>query len=124
MKLLFAFSALSAGLSVILGAFAAHGLKSKLSSSMLDVFQTGVHYQMMHSLAILLLVILYRIWPNQWLTYGAVAMAIGIVFFSGSLYLLALTEIKWFGPITPLGGLCFIAGWICILFAALQYEPS
>ena len=123
MKLLFLFSAISAGFSVVLGAFAAHGLKSKLSVQMIDLFQTGVQYQMVHSLAILLLVILYRIWPNQWLVYGAIAMAVGIVFFSGSLYLLALTQIKWFGPITPLGGLCFISGWICIVVAAYQYKP-
>lgn len=124
MKLLFLFSAISACFSVILGAFAAHGLKSKLSAQMIDVFQTGVQYQMTHSLAILMLVILYRVWPNQWLIWGAMAMAVGIVLFSGSLYLLALTQIKWFGPITPLGGLCFIAGWICIIVAACQYKPS
>lgn len=118
------FSAFSAGLSVILGAFAAHGLKDKLSSSMLDVFQTGVQYQLAHSLAILLLVALYRTMPNQWLVWGASAMAIGVLLFSGSLYLLALTQLKWFGPITPLGGLCFIAGWICVFVAAYQYSPS
>jgi uncharacterized membrane protein YgdD (TMEM256/DUF423 family) len=120
MKLLFIFAALSGGLSVILGAFAAHGLKARISPNMLDVFQTGVHYQMAHSLAILLLVILYRMQPNQWLLWSGIAMAIGIVFFSGSLYALALTQIKWFGPITPLGGLCFILGWVALTIAAVK----
>ncbi len=120
MKLLFIFAALSGGLSVILGAFAAHGLKARISPNMLDVFQTGVHYQMVHSLAILLLVILYRMQPNQWLLWSGIAMAIGIVFFSGSLYALALTQIKWFGPITPLGGLCFILGWVALTIAAVK----
>ena len=123
MKILFLFSAMSACTSVALGAFAAHGLKSRLSTQMMDVFQTGVQYQMSHSLAILLLVILYRNWPHQWLIYGALAMAVGILLFSGSLYLLAMTQIKWFGPVTPLGGLCFIGGWICLLVAASQYKP-
>lgn len=122
MKLFLLFSSVSAGLSVMLGAFAAHGLKSKLSASMLDVFQTGVQYQMLHSLAIILLVVLHRLWPNQWLVWSAMAMSVGILLFSGSLYALALTQVKWFGPITPLGGVCFIAGWICLCVAASQYD--
>lgn len=122
MKLLFIFAALSGGLSVTLGAFAAHGLKGMLSASSLSAFQTGVQYQMIHSVAIFALIILYRSWPNYWVQASAIAMALGIVLFSGSLYLLALTQIKWFGPITPLGGLCFIAGWVCLIIAATRYE--
>ncbi|WP_339725011.1 DUF423 domain-containing protein [uncultured Paraglaciecola sp.] len=120
MKILLSIAAFSAMLSVVLGAFAAHGLKSKLSETLLNTFQTGVQYQMYHSLALILLVILYRQMPQPLLVYSAGFMIAGIVLFSGSLYLLALTQVKWFGPITPLGGLCFIVGWALLLAAALK----
>lgn len=107
-------------LSVILGAFAAHGLKSRLSETLLNTFQTGVQYQMYHSLALILVALLYRQMPHSILLYSAGFMFAGIVLFSGSLYLLALTEIKWFGPITPLGGICFIIGWALLTIAALK----
>ena len=122
MRVLFLFAAFSGAIGVILGAFAAHGLKGRLTESLLSAFQTGVQYQLYHSLAILALVIMHRVWPNYWLFWAACAMALGVVFFSGSLYALALTEIKWFGPITPLGGLCFIVGWLAVAIAAFQYE--
>lgn len=122
MKLLFIYAALSAAVAVVLGAFAAHGLKGKLSVPMIEVFQTGVHYQLYHSVAILVLVLFYRMWPNAWLLWGAGAIALGILFFSGSLYVLALTQVKWVGPITPLGGLLFIIGWLCVVYAAVQYD--
>jgi uncharacterized membrane protein YgdD (TMEM256/DUF423 family) len=120
MKILLSIAAFSAMLSVVLGAFAAHGLKSKLSETLLNTFQTGVQYQMYHSLALILLVVLYRQMPQPLLVYSAGFMIAGIVLFSGSLYLLALTQVKWFGPITPLGGLCFIVGWALLLAAALK----
>ena len=107
-------------LSVVLGAFAAHGLKSKLSETLLNTFQTGVQYQMYHSLAIILLIILYRQMPQSLLLYSAGFMVAGIVLFSGSLYMLAITQIKWFGPITPLGGVCFIVGWALLIVSALK----
>lgn len=106
---------ISAMLSVILGAFAAHGLKSRLSESMLETFQIGVHYQFFHSLGMILLVILYRQIPHITLLWAAGFMLAGMILFSGSLYALALTQIKWFGPITPIGGLCFILGWACLI---------
>ena len=107
-------------LSVVLGAFAAHGLKSKLSETLLNTFQTGVQYQMYHSLALILLVVLYRQMPQSILLYSAGFMLAGIMLFSGSLYMLALTQIKWLGPITPLGGACFIIGWALLIAAALK----
>ncbi|MDB4279536.1 DUF423 domain-containing protein [Paraglaciecola sp.] len=107
-------------LSVVLGAFAAHGLKSKLSDTLLSTFQTGVQYQMYHSLALILLVILYRQMPQSLLVYSAGFMFAGIILFSGSLYMLALTQIKWFGPVTPLGGACFIIGWVLLIAATLK----
>jgi uncharacterized membrane protein YgdD (TMEM256/DUF423 family) len=120
MKILLSIAACSAMLSVILGAFAAHGLKTKLSETLLNTFQTGVQYQMYHSLAIILLIILYRQIPQSLLLYSAGFMVAGIVLFSGSLYMLAITQIKWFGPITPLGGVCFIIGWALLIAAALK----
>jgi uncharacterized membrane protein YgdD (TMEM256/DUF423 family) len=120
MKTLLSIAACSAMLSVILGAFAAHGLKTKLSETLLNTFQTGVQYQMYHSLAIMLLIILYRQMPQSLLLYSAGFMIAGIVLFSGSLYMLAITQIKWFGPITPLGGVCFIIGWALLIAAALK----
>ncbi|MDU0354879.1 DUF423 domain-containing protein [Paraglaciecola aquimarina] len=120
MKLILSFAALSAMLSVVLGAFAAHGLKNQLSETLLSAFQTGVHYQMFHSLALILVVVLYRQMPHSLMIWSAGFMIAGIILFSGSLYLLALTQVKWFGPITPLGGVCFIVGWALLLVAALK----
>ncbi|MFQ3235629.1 MAG: uncharacterized membrane protein YgdD (TMEM256/DUF423 family) [Paraglaciecola sp.] len=120
MKTFLTLGACSAMLGVILGAFAAHGLKDKLSESLMSAFQTGVHYQLYHSLAIILTVILYRQTPAPMLLWSASFMLAGIVLFSGSLYLLALSGIKWIGPITPLGGLCFIVGWSLLLVASLK----
>ena len=120
MKILLSLAACSAMISVVLGAFAAHGLKSKLSETLLNTFQTGVQYQMYHSLALILLVILYRQMPQSLLIYSAGFMFAGIILFSGSLYMLALTQIKWFGPVTPLGGACFIIGWVLLIAATLK----
>ena len=120
MKILLSFAAFSAMFSVVLGAFAAHGLKSKLSETLLNTFQTGVQSQMYHSLAVILLVILYRQMPQSLLLYSSGFMLAGIILFSGSLYMLALTQIKWFGPVTPLGGICFIVGWALLIAAALK----
>lgn len=120
MKALFVFAAASGMLSVILGAFAAHGLKQKLPENLLSAFQTGVEYQMAHSLAILLIVLLHKSFNDALMVYAAGAMAVGIMLFSGSLYLLAITQVKWFGPVTPLGGLAFIVGWGLLIAAALR----
>ncbi|MCG7498367.1 DUF423 domain-containing protein [Vibrio sp. Of7-15] len=111
-------ASLSGAVSIILGAFAAHGLKSQLSPYLLDVFGTGVQYQAWHSLALLGCGILLRICPSKAVSYAALFFTLGIVCFSGSLYALALTGIKWFGPVTPLGGLCFIIGWVALAVAA------
>ena len=119
-KIILSFAAFSAMLSVVLGAFAAHGLKNKLSETLLTTFQTGVQYQMYHSLALILLVVLYRQMPQSLLLYSAGFMFAGIILFSGSLYMLALTQLKWFGPITPIGGVCFIVGWGLLIAAALR----
>ncbi|MCL9773276.1 DUF423 domain-containing protein [Vibrio sp. S4B1] len=108
-------AALSGLISVALGAFAAHGLKAILAPYLLDVFQTGVTYQFLHTLALLLcaLLIVNTGHANSQKAFhrAAICFIIGILFFSGSLYALALTGVKWFGPITPLGGVMFMLGW-------------
>ena len=114
-KLIMIISGISGGLTVILGAFAAHGLKNKISPEMLSVFKTGVDYQFYHSFALALVglsLIASNIDESKFLTWAFICFCVGIIFFSGSLYLLALTKKKIFGPITPLGGLFFILGWV------------
>ncbi|WGW01072.1 DUF423 domain-containing protein [Vibrio sp. YMD68] len=125
-KSLLTFCGLSGMVSVALGAFAAHGLKSILSPYLLGVFETGVQYQFIHSIAIAVCAILIQINMGQkaqkYFFLAAICFIIGILCFSGSLYALALTGIKWFGPITPLGGLLFIIGWGLFTVAALQLK--
>ncbi len=114
-----AYGALFAGIGVALGAFAAHGLRSRLPADALSVFETAVRYQMYHALALLAVAFAITRWPGAALPAAAGWLFVaGIVIFSGSLYLLALTGAGWWGAITPLGGLAFIAGWICLLIAA------
>ena len=120
MKIYLVIGTVSAMLAVILGAFAAHGLKNQLSEQLLAVFQTGVQYQMYHSLGLILMVLTAQFMPSAQLVWSAGFMSAGIVLFSGSLYLLAITGIKWFGPVTPIGGLCFIIAWGLFIFAAFK----
>jgi uncharacterized membrane protein YgdD (TMEM256/DUF423 family) len=101
-------------LSVALGAFAAHGLKSNLSPEMLGAFETGVRYQMYHSLALLVTGYAARDSALRQFSYAGCFFASGIVLFSGSLYALATTGITRLGAVTPFGGLAFLAGW-CLL---------
>ncbi len=113
-------AALSGGFTVAIGAFAAHGLKGNITPYLLQVFEKGVQYQAWHTLALFMCAILMRIQPSKAVSYAAILFTLGIFCFSGSLYMLALTGIKWFGPITPLGGLCFIFGWIALAVSALR----
>ena len=101
-----------------LGAFAAHGLKGQLSAEYLAVFQTGVHYQMLHALALLALAALWQRLGGRLLTAAGVCFCVGILLFSGSLYALTLSGIGALGMITPVGGLMFLAGWFCLGLAA------
>jgi len=114
-------AALSGGLAVMLGAFGAHGLKGTLAAPLLATFQTAVQYQFYHSLALLLVaVLMHQGLSGGWITASAVLFALGMVFFCGSLYALALGGPRWLGPVTPLGGLMFIAGWGALLMAVLS----
>lgn len=116
-------AAVSGFLSVATGAFAAHALKAALSSEGLDVFTTGVTYQMNHALALLAVGMLYGVWSERaWLVASGVCfIAIaGTILFSGSLYALTLTGMKWWGPVTPLGGVLLLGGWCALGVAAWQ----
>lgn len=126
-RTLLATAAGAAGLAVILGAFGAHALKARLTPDQLQTFETGVRYQMYHALALFVCAwLIDRGLPGA-SAAGGLFLA-GILLFSGSLYLLATRELtglnswRWLGPVTPLGGLCFIAGWITLAVSALRWK--
>ena len=107
--------ALSAFFGVALGAFGAHGLKAVLSADALAVYQTGVTYQMWHSLGLVGIGLLQAQMPeSSRIAWAGRFMGIGILLFSGSLYLLALLGLRWLGMITPVGGLCFLIAWLLL----------
>ncbi len=108
-------------LAVAIGAFGAHGLKSHLSSEMMQIYKTGVEYHFYHALGLLLVGILSMSMPSGYIKWSAIFLSVGIILFSGSLYALATTGIKGLGAITPIGGLSFIAGWILLLIAVAKY---
>jgi uncharacterized membrane protein YgdD (TMEM256/DUF423 family) len=103
---------------VALGAFAAHGLKSRLSAEYLAIFHTGVTYQLVHTLALLAVALLATQISGRLMTLAGASFAIGILLFSGSLYLLTLTGVSKLGIVTPFGGLAFLVGWLCLGLAA------
>ena len=107
-------------LVVILGAFGAHGLKNKLSPEMMDIFQTGVQYHQIHTIALLAIALLLGNSPSGVGTCAGWLFVTGIVIFSGSLYTLSITEIRILGAITPIGGLAFLAGWACLAWMGVQ----
>ncbi|KXK23089.1 MAG: membrane protein [Bacteroidetes bacterium OLB12] len=108
-------------LAVALGAFGAHALKSTLvTNNRLDVYELGVQYQFYHTLALLGIGLLMLNRESRLLRMASVFMILGIFFFSGSLYILALTNNSTLGMITPVGGVCFIAGWACLVGAVLR----
>jgi uncharacterized membrane protein YgdD (TMEM256/DUF423 family) len=106
-------------IAVAFGAFGAHGLRSRLSPDMLAVFETGVRYHMYHALALLLTAALAGRADSRAVVAAGWLFVAGIVLFSGSLYLLAVTGMTMLGAITPFGGVAFLAGWICLAVAAL-----
>jgi uncharacterized membrane protein YgdD (TMEM256/DUF423 family) len=112
-------AALLGGLGVALGAFGAHALSARLTPALLATFETGVRYHFYHALALIGVVVAIGRWPQSNLPVIAGWLFVaGIVVFSGSLYLLALTGVRWLGAITPIGGVAFIAGWLCLAVAA------
>lgn len=117
-------AAILGGLSVGAGAFASHALREKISERSLEIFETGARYQMYHALALLLVAILLtrEPVPHPTLVAAGWLFIIGVAFFSGSLYALSLTDIKYLGAVAPLGGAAFIAGWGAIAFAAFSLK--
>jgi uncharacterized membrane protein YgdD (TMEM256/DUF423 family) len=119
-RLFLVIGAIAAGLGVAAGAFGAHGLEGRVSPDRLDTFRTGVTYQMYHALALLVVGYLTAQTPSAALTGAGACFTAGIVIFSGSLYVLVLTDTGWLGAITPLGGVAFIAGWALFAWAVVQ----
>lgn len=120
MRIFLLFGAIFGGLSVAAGAFASHALKEKLTEKAIAIFEVGVRYQMYHALALLLvgLLLTRSEQPTLFLATSGWAFIAGVIIFSGSLYALSFTGIKWLGAITPLGGAAFVVGWSCLAIAA------
>ena len=119
-RLFFALGSASALVAVAAGAFGAHGLRARLSPDLLAVFETAARYQMYHALALLAVGWAVTRWPGPWPVRAGWLFAVGTLLFSGSLYALALSGMRWLGAVTPLGGLAFIAGWTCLLLGMLR----
>jgi uncharacterized membrane protein YgdD (TMEM256/DUF423 family) len=117
-RMFFSLGALSAFLAVAAGAFGAHGLRARLTPELLAVFETAARYQMYHALALLAVGWAAARWPGGLVGWAGWLFVAGTVLFSGSLYALALTGVRWLGAVTPLGGAAFLAGWLCLALAA------
>lgn len=116
--------ALSAMIAVAAGAFGAHDLKQALSAEMLGIYHTAADYQFMHSIALIVIGILHKVSVRRSHLIAAWTMLAGILVFSGSLYILSISGIKWLGMITPIGGVCFIAAWLILATSYLFSNPS
>ena len=123
-RVFFIAGAVSAFVGVAVGAFGAHGLKSRLDAEALAVFEVGVRYQMYHAFALVAAGWAVSRWPGALAVAGGWLFVVGTLLFSGSLYLLSLTGVRWLGAITPLGGLAFLAGWLCLAAHALKSGNS
>ncbi len=119
-RLFFVFGSSFALIAVITGAFAAHALKTRLSPDMFQTFEVAARYQMYHALGLIAVAWAASQWNSQLITASGWLFVAGIVIFSGSLYILSLTGIRWLGAITPIGGVAFIIGWGCLLWAAIR----
>jgi uncharacterized membrane protein YgdD (TMEM256/DUF423 family) len=117
-RLFFILGSIFGGLGVALGALGAHALKDRLTSDALSTYETAARYQLYHALALLAVAYAVARWPVSNLpTIAGWLFVAGIALFSGSLYLLSLTDVRWLGAIAPLGGAAFIAGWLCLALA-------
>lgn len=116
--------AILAASGVALGALGAHALKSVLTEPMLDAWKTGVLYQLFHALGLLIIGLLLQLHPeSRGLVWAGSLLLIGCLCFSGSIYGLATTDLRWLGPVTPLGGLLMIGGWIGLAVSAWRLFP-
>ena len=114
----FVIGAVLAAAGVAMGAFGAHALKARVGMEMLAVWETGARYHLIHAVALLASALACDKWPGPWTRTAGWLFVAGIALFSGSLYALALTGVRALGAITPLGGLCFIAGWLSLAIGA------
>ncbi|MBS4190034.1 DUF423 domain-containing protein [Bacillus sp. FJAT-49705] len=122
MKLFIILGALNAFLSVALGAFGAHGLEKMVEPKYMEIWQTGVQYQMFHATGLLVIgVLLGKLPDSSLLSWSGWMMLIGIILFSGSLYVLTLTKVGILGAITPFGGVSFLVAWVLLIIAAVKY---
>lgn len=120
-RLFFASGAVLALVSVAAGAFAAHGLKARLSPEMLATFELAARYQMYHALALMLCAFAWVRWPGPAVAVAAALFVAGIALFSGSLYVLSLSGVRWLGAVTPLGGTAWLIAWAVLAWAAIRY---
>jgi uncharacterized membrane protein YgdD (TMEM256/DUF423 family) len=119
-KLFIIAGAISAFIGVAAGAFGAHALKSRLQPDLLAVFEVGVRYQMYHAFALIATAWIVSRWPGNAASTAGMLFIVGTLLFSGSLYLLSLTGIRWLGAITPLGGLAWLTAWGCLAWAVAR----
>jgi uncharacterized membrane protein YgdD (TMEM256/DUF423 family) len=120
-KVFYILGGILGGLAVALGAFGAHGLRARLAADLLATFETGVRYHTYHALALFAVAAAISKWPGSNLPVVAGWLFVaGTILFSGSLYLLAVTGLRWLGAVTPFGGLAFLAGWVCLVIAAAR----
>ena len=121
-KMILLTAAVLLAIAVAVGAFGAHALKTKIPDDLLQVYKTGVEYHFYHALGLLLVGVLAIFRPSSLLNWSALFLVIGVVLFSGSLYTMAISGIRWLGAVTPLGGLSFIAGWILLFLAVWKHQ--
>ena len=121
-KVLLLFGLFFCGFSVLMGAFGAHALKDKLSEYSMSIYDKAVFYQVFHALGILIVSILGQLFNTQEFNIFGWFFIIGILLFSGSLFILSVTGIKWLGAITPIGGVMFILGWFLLFFKVLKMQ--
>ena len=119
-KVFFTAGSLLGFLGVALGAFGAHALRSRLDADMLATFEVGVRYQMYHALALLAVGWACTRWPGALVTASGWLFVAGTIVFSGSLYALSLSGMRWLGAIAPIGGLALLAGWLCLVWAVYR----
>jgi uncharacterized membrane protein YgdD (TMEM256/DUF423 family) len=120
-KLFLILGGINAALVVMLGAFGVHGLKAKLTAEMLAVYQTGVHYHLFHALGLLAVgLVATQIADSIYLKWSGWLMLVGIILFSGSLYVLSVSGLRWLGAVTPFGGFSFIVAWVLFVIAILK----
>ncbi|MSS73709.1 MAG: DUF423 domain-containing protein [Candidatus Latescibacteria bacterium] len=117
-RLFFVLGSFSAFLAVAAGAFGAHALKTRLTPDLFNIFEVGARYHMYHALALLAVAWAASRWPGPAISASGVLFVIGTILFSGSLYVLSLTGVRWLGAVTPFGGLAFLAGWACLAWGA------